>query len=306
MNAELTLSNHFEVNVVGLQRFEDRLDTIFQDHKGIVYVVLEHSRADPANARRFEDLVNSESITPTNAHFIAKLGDGSRHTTLELEVLDRYFLRYRDPRNTYQSRLRVLCEKDVADTTEEQNTLQPYSFIYIYLELGQFDQALNLFKAHTKTFARRIVRREEAIVKSITQLADESVDYVVVKFGTAHTSLRRRLSEQNIPTKVTLLDRDESERTYWFSPRDALIRKMMFSNNICNLSDIEFYRAMLGDIAEQAMRGVLGINEEDLSSEIIKTLYSFSCSFNTLEDVERFKNLVISTNLYNALEQWKG
>lgn len=226
------------------------------------------------------------------------------HRATTLAKLDELYLQYRD--SDGEPRMDLIFEDEEAGTSYGNDKYRNEGQIILDLaNIGNFDDALDLFKKRTKVMAKVCLVREANVIKRISNIEKEgNISHVFIQFGSNHSHLYGQLRQNGLEANRVFLDDSEDSTTHWFDPGGAAIRKCMY-RGVESLSELEWYKSMIGDIVYDIGQRI-NIEMGDVMSEqaIAKMSIKVARNFKSVDDVELFRQCVVSEGLYAAFERF--
>lgn len=172
---------------------------------------------------------------------------------------------------------------------------------------GKPEQALSEAREALEKYAAQTRRREEHIAKKLTnirellvarfpELSKEKELRVVVKYGTAHTSLYAHATKQGMTAGRAI------STPYYFPTFQALVRKYIFEKE-AKANNEELARALVGDVISARLRkiGVGGSNRAAFANLVVRNLSIEQ--FRNISDAIRRSNKKLSTAIEDSLTE---
>jgi hypothetical protein len=271
---ELYLGNHhhdrFSSNEIVIAKIEKLLEEESQkDKPRPVYAYLELEGFGQAKSEMFTKLLDESNHTITQAFAIAFCSDAGEYWQLQakqnieyvisqlknqpvntfkfnqLESLQKLRNRYKDKNETPV--LQIAIEPTQKEFAQERARLP--KLVEAFVDRGEFDEGIKLFKELLEAEAKAISYREPEIAKHIKQIFEQNPRAIIMRYGTGHDTLQKVMLNENIESKLIYIDTpdvDGVSHPFIFSKSQELVKNLVKDINT-QITEIEWLQAMILD-----------------------------------------------------------
>lgn len=259
--------DHSDEGSYTLSQLDAAIERQLRKTKGAVVVLVESGDTPTAQAKLIERLVEG-GLPPSQGYGISKfMGKNDRmprweepqdmevirktfeefslFSYKEMTILDKYVARDRRVRVLWEDRPQDTFTKELSqiDSTEEALIAAIAD-----IEQGNFDSGLTPFKRHVETFAKDIKARDVRLAERVDIVGqDAAVESFVGFRGSAHSQFTDLLEKEGYAVTATFLDKTEGGVDQLDSPFFKAVKQKVVSPDK-DLSEIEWYRAMVGEV----------------------------------------------------------